>query len=150
MYVYAVQITVLLVLSFNPPSRTPIAIKGHRGQEPTSQTAPEPHRTQAPSKQLFAVRGEVTRMDTQTKGLVAITVRPAHDVGTVTVIARENDVVGTAVGHKNGADLVGLLGGGDEQRENERITAAEIREGDLVSVIYDPLAQNKVLEIYLH
>jgi hypothetical protein len=149
MYVHAVQISVLLVLSFNPPTRTAIAIKGHRGQEPTSQTAPEPHRAQAPSKQLFAVRGEVTKMESQSKGLVAITVRPAHEVATVTVIARENDVVGTAVSHKNGADLVGLLGG-DDQRENERITAAEIREGDLVSVIYDPMAQNRVLEIYIH
>jgi hypothetical protein len=81
--------------------------------------------------------------------MVAITVRPAHEVATVTVIARENDVVGTAVGHKNSTDVVGLLAG-DDPRENEKITAAEIREGDLVSIIYDPTAQNRALEIYLH
>ena len=81
--------------------------------------------------------------------MVAITVRPAHEVATVTVIARENDVVGTAAGRKNGSDTVGLLAG-DDQRDNEKITAAEIREGDLVSIIYDPTAQNRVLEIYIH
>ena len=149
MYVYAAQISVLLVLSFHPPSRTAIAIKGHRSQEPAGKTATEPSRATAPSKQLFAIRGEVTKMESQSKGMVAITVRPAHEVATVTVIARENDVVGTAVGRKNGADIVGLLAG-DDQRENEKITAAEIREGDLVSIIYDPTAQNRVLEIYIH
>jgi len=81
--------------------------------------------------------------------LVSITVRPAHEVATVTVIARENDIVGTAVGRPGGADLVGLLTG-EDQRENERITAVEIREGDLVSIIYDPAAQNRALEIYIH
>jgi len=149
MYVYTAQIIVLVVLSLHPPSRTPIAIIDHRVQEPTSQNATEPHRAQAPAKQLFAIRGEVTKMESQSKGMVAITVRPAHEVATVTVIARENDVVGTAVGRKNSGDLVGLLGT-DDQRENEKITAAEIREGDLVSIIYDPTAQNRVLEIYMH
>jgi|SRR5262249_7173016 len=148
MYVHAVQIGVLLMLSFHTPSRLGLAIRGNRGQAPQGQTATEPGRAAAPSKQLFAVRGEVTKMETQSKGLVSITVRPAHEVATVTVIARENDIVGTAVG-RQGADLVGLLAG-EDQRENERITTAEIREGDLVSIIYDPAAKNRVLEIYIH
>ena len=33
---------------------------------------------------------------------------------------------------------------------DETITAAELNEGDVVSVIYDPQAQNRVLEIYVH
>jgi hypothetical protein len=142
MYVYAVKVGVLLMISFHPPSWA-LAGMGSTGQVPAGQPAA------APAKQLFAVRGEVTKMETQSKGLVAITVRPAHEVATVTVIARENDIVGTAVGHQKGADLVGLLAG-EEQRENEKITAAELREGDLVSIIYDPTAQNRALEIYMH
>ena len=149
MYVYAVHFSILLMLSFNPPSRAPAAGKTRTGQAPASQTATQPNQAAAPSTQLFAVRGEVTKVETQSKGLVAITVRPAHDPATVTVIARENDIVGVAVSRQKGADLVGLLAG-DDQRENERITAAEIREGDMVSIIYDPLAQNRVLEIYMH
>jgi hypothetical protein len=116
---------------------------------PAGQTASQPSQTASPSKQLFAVRDEVTKMAPQSKGLVAITIRPAHETATVTVIARENDIVGVAVGRQKGTDLVGLLAG-EEQRDNERITAAEIREGDLISAIYDPLAQNRALEIYMH
>ena len=148
MYVHAAQISLLLVLSFHPPSRNAIGLWGHTRQEPASQNATEQHPAPGLSKQLFAVRGEVTKMESQSKGMVAITVRPAHEATTVTVIARENDVVGTAAGRKS-ADIVGLLAG-EDQRENEKITAAEIREGDLVSIIYDPAAQNRVLEIYIH
>jgi hypothetical protein len=149
MYVYAAQFGILLMLSVHAPSRAPVAGRNRSEQTPAGQTASQPNQSASPSKQLFAVRGEVTKMETQSKGLVAITVRPAHDPATVTVIARENDIVGAAVGRQKGADLVGLLAG-EDQRENERITAAEIREGDLISVIYDPLAQNRALEIYMH
>jgi hypothetical protein len=149
MSVYAVRFGILLMLSFPAPSRAPVASNRRGGQTPAGQTASQPNQTASPSRQLFAVRGEVTKLEPKSKGLVAITVRPAHDSATVTVIARENDIVGAAAGRQKGADFVGLLAG-DEQRDNERITAAEIREGDLISVIYDPAAQNKALEIYMH
>jgi hypothetical protein len=44
--------------------------------------------------------------------------------------------------------LFGLLTG--DATEDETITAAELGEGDTVSVIYDPQLQNRVIEIYLH
>ena len=99
-------------------------------------------------KQLLAVRGEVTKVVAQPKGTLLITVRPAREFGEVTVLARENDLVGQAAGRSGGTDLIGLLAG--DQREDETITAAELEEGDVVSVIYDPLQQNKALEIYIH
>jgi hypothetical protein len=63
------------------------------------------------------------------------------------VLARVNDLVGSAVG-REGSDLLGLLS--DDPRDDETITAAELNEGDVISVIYDPQLQNRVLEIYLH
>jgi len=149
MYVYAVQFSILLMLSFHAPSKDEILPKGRSGQAPAGQTAQQPNQVALGPKQLFAVRGEVTKMESQSKGLVAITVRPGHEPATVTVIARENDLVGAAVNRHKGADIVGLLSG-EEQREAERITAAEIREGDIVSIIYDPQAQNRAIEIYMH
>jgi hypothetical protein len=149
MYVYAAQFGILLMLSVHAPSPVPVAGRSRSEQAPAGQTASQPNQSASPSKQLFAVRGEVTKMETQSKGLVAITVRPGHESAMVTVIARENDIVGAAVGRQKSADLVGLLAG-EDQRESERITAVEIREGDLISVIYDPLAQNRALEIYMH
>jgi hypothetical protein len=80
--------------------------------------------------------------------MLLITVRPVKDYGEVTVLARENDLVGTAAGHEGGDDLFGLLAG--DAREEENITAAELNQGDVVSVIFDPQAQNRVLEIYKH
>jgi len=149
MYVYAMQFGILLMLWFHAPSRLVPSGDGWGEQVPAGQTAGQPTQTPSTSKQLFAVRGEVTKVESQSKGLVAITVRSAHSQTTVTVIARENDIVGVAVGRQKGIDPVGLLAG-DDQRENERITAAEIREGDLISVIYDPTAQNRALEVYMH
>ena len=100
------------------------------------------------AKQLAAVRGEVVRIGAGGRGLLLITVRPARDYAEVTVLARENDLVGTGVGREGGADLLGLLA--DDARDDETISAAELNEGDIVSVIYDPQAQNRVLEIYIH
>src|SRR5262249_25884201 len=100
------------------------------------------------AKQLAAVRGEVAKISPAGRGLLQITVRPARDYAEVTVLARENDLVGTGVGREGGADLLGLLA--DDARDDETITAAELNEGDVVSVIYDPQAQNRVLEIYIH
>src|SRR5689334_20804937 len=88
------------------------------------------------SRQLAAVRGEVIRVKAQGKGMMLITVRPAKDFAEVTVLARENDLVGNAVGRSGEADLLGLLT--DEARDDETITAAELNEGDVVTVIYDP------------
>ena len=64
------------------------------------------------------------------------------------VLARDNDLVGNAVARESGADLLGLLS--DDSHDDETITAAELNEGDVVSVIYDPQLQNRVLEMYLH
>jgi hypothetical protein len=77
-----------------------------------------------------------------------ITVKPPKDFGEVIVIARENDLVGQAAGRSGDSDLIGLLAGDD--REDENITAAELAEGDVVSVIYDPQQQNRAVEIYVH
>jgi hypothetical protein len=100
------------------------------------------------ARQLLAVRGEVTKVASQTGGSLLITIRPAKEFGEVTVAARENDLVGQAIGRSGDNDLIGLLAG--DNREDETITAAELEEGDVVSVIYDPQQQNKALEIYIH
>src|SRR5262249_23641146 len=100
-----------------------------------------------PARQLLAVRGEVTKIKPASKGFLLITIRPAKDLPEVTVLARENDLVGSAVGRANDSDLLGLLT--ETEHDDETITAAELNEGDIVSVIYDPQLQNKVLEIYL-
>ena len=97
-------------------------------------------------RQLAAVRGEITKMTTAGKGMLLITVRPAKEFQEVSVLARENDLVGAAVGRSGDADLLGLLS--DDARDDETITAAELSEGDIVSVIYDPQLQNRVVEIY--
>jgi hypothetical protein len=76
-----------------------------------------------------------------------ITVRPNKEFSEVTVLARENDLVGHAVGRATGVDVLGLLSGDPE--EDEMITAAELSEGDVVSVIFDPQLKNKALEIYV-
>ncbi len=101
-----------------------------------------------PARQLAAVRGEVVKISAASRGSLLITVRPARDYAEVTVLARENDLVGAGVGHEGGADLLGLLT--DDAHDDETITAAELNTGDVVSVIYDPQAQNRVLEIYVH
>jgi hypothetical protein len=82
------------------------------------------------------------------KGALLITVRPAKEFQEVTVLARENDLVGTGVGRSGEPDLLGLLSG--DAHDDETITAAELNEGDVVSVIYDAQLQNRALEIYLH
>ena len=101
----------------------------------------------AGARQLAAVRGEITKLTSAGKGMLLITVRPAKEFQEVTVLARENDLVGAAVGRSGEADLLGLLS--DDTHDDETITAAELNEGDVVSVIYDPQLQNRVLEIYL-
>ena len=100
------------------------------------------------ARQLAAVRGEVSKIAGASKGMLLITVRPAKDFSEVTVLARENDFVGAAAGRSNEPDLLGLLS--DDSRDDETITAAELNEGDIVSVIYDPQLQNRALEIYVH
>src|SRR5262245_26567939 len=99
-------------------------------------------------RQLAAVRGEVVKIASPSKGMLLITVRPAKEFQEVTVLSRENDLVGTAVGRSGEADLLGLLS--DNSQDDETITAAELNEGDVISVIYDPQLQNRVMEIYIH
>ncbi|HWC77896.1 MAG TPA: hypothetical protein VG778_10565 [Blastocatellia bacterium] len=98
-------------------------------------------------RQLLAVRGEVIRIKAQAGATLLITVRPAKEFAEVTVLARENDLVGSAAGG-SGGDLFGVLVG--EARDDETITAAELSEGDRISVIYDPQFQNRVVEVYIH
>jgi hypothetical protein len=116
-----------------------------RGAGTTAQPAGAGNQTAA--RQLFAVRGQVVKIKQQGKGMLLITVRPAKEFPEVTVLARENDLVGSAVARAD-SDLFGLLTG--DARDEETITAAEINEGDTVSVIYDPQSQNRALEIYFH
>jgi DNA-directed RNA polymerase subunit H (RpoH/RPB5) len=99
-------------------------------------------------RQLSAVRGEIVKVKSPNKGMLLITVRPAKDFAEVTVLARENDLVGSAVTRAGDTDLLGLLS--EDSRDDETITAAELNEGDVVSIIYDAQTQNRVMEIYLH
>lgn len=100
------------------------------------------------ARQLSAVRGEIAKIAKPSKGMLLITVKPAKEFPEITVLARENDLVGAAVGRSGEADLLGLLS--DDTHDDETITAAELNQGDIISVIYDPQLQNRVLEIYLH
>lgn len=100
------------------------------------------------ARQLSAVRGEIVKIKSASKGMLLITVRPAKDFAEVTVLARENDLVGSAVARAGATDLLGLLS--EDPRDDETITAAELNEGDVVSVIYDAQGQNRALEIYSH
>ncbi len=139
MQTFAMVWSVSLLLTLMPSSqrdspRSPI------GNEEISQRAPG-------ARQLAAVRGEITKLSSASKGMLLITVKPAKEFQEVTVLARENDLVGAAVGRSGESDLLGLLS--DDTHDDETITAAELNEGDVVSVIYDPQLQNRVLEIYL-
>ena len=117
------------------------AQSGSKGGSPVAPQNPA-------ARQLLAVRGEVVKIKAPSKGMLSITVKPVRDFGEVTVLARENDLVGHATSRAGGVDLLGLLSG--DSGEDEMITAAELDEGDVVSVIYDPQLQNRVLEIYIH
>ena len=103
---------------------------------------------QSAIKQLLAVRGEVVKKKVAGKGWLQLTVKPPKDYPEVMVMARENDLVGNAVSRSKDTGLLGLLS--ESEGADELITAAEIEEGDLVSVIYDPQAQNRALEIYIY
>src|SRR5215475_10297293 len=100
------------------------------------------------ARQLAAVRGEIVKISRSEKGILLITVRPSRDFAEVTVLARDNDMVGSAAGRTADSDLLGLLS--EDSRDDEQITAAELNQGDIVSVIYDPQRENKALEIYVH
>jgi len=111
------------------------------------QAAPDSQRP-AVVRQLFAVRGEVMSIRKQGKGMLLATVRPDKGFAEVAVLARENDLVGSAVRRPGRVDLFGLLA--DDERDDEVITAAELSQGDVVSIIYDPATENRSLEIYIH
>ena len=164
MHYLALSVTLFLVplLVQQGQSQAPNKTGEAAVQAPSAAQTPSPAQTpsaaQVPSaaqtpasgpKQLLAVRGEIIKVTNQSKGLLAITVRPAKDFAEVTVIARENEMVACSSAREGGADLFGLLAG-EDQREDEKITAAELHEGDIVSIIYNPHLRNKALEIYLH
>jgi hypothetical protein len=131
------SVSLLLVLTGFPQRGSPQRLIGDEGS----------NQPVAGARQLAAVRGEITKLTTASKGMLLITVKPAKEFQEVTVLARENDLVGAAVGRSGESDLFGLLS--DDTRDEETITAAELNVGDVVSVIYDPQPQNRVLEIYL-
>jgi hypothetical protein len=130
------SISLLLALGFSPQRETPRRTINDEAAQRT-----------AALRQLAAVRGEIIKVTRPGKGMLSITVRPAKEFQEVTVLARENDLVGSAVGRSGESDLLGLLS--DDSHDDETITAAELNEGDVVSVIYDPARQNRALEIYL-
>jgi hypothetical protein len=141
MQTFAMLISLLLMPILSPPQAQPNVSFNNKTaaqQTPGAQTA----------KQLFAVRGVIVSKKALTKGELQLTIKPAKDFKDVTVTARENDLVGSASRRLNDSDVLGLLG--DEANESGDITAAELDEGDIVSVIYDPQQQNRVIEIYIH
>jgi hypothetical protein len=136
MQIVALNLVLLLILSLSSLLHAS-AVTGSKSE------------TALGSRQLLAVRGEVVSLKAERKGMIAITVRPRSEFAEVTVVARENEMVGNSAGRGGGADLLGLLAN-EESREDEKISAAELQEGDVVSVIYDPQIQNRALEIYMH
>jgi len=134
--VWSLSILLSLVPLPQPETTPPQAARADQGQ------------SGARARQLAAVRGEISKLTPSGKDGLLITVRPAKEFQEVTVLARENDLVGTGVGRSGSPDLLGLLSG--DTHDDETITAAELNQGDVVSVIYDPQLQNKTLEIYLH
>lgn len=112
----------------------------------------EGNRTAAQSasatRQLLAVRGIVSGIKTPSKGELQLTIKPPKEFPEVSVLARQNDLVGSAARRASEGGGLSLLGG--SAGDNDIITAAELNEGDIVSVIYDPQQQNRALEIYLH
>ena len=125
-----------------------VALFLHTGSLPSTTAFAAAGQSAPQTKQLYAVRGEVVKTKSQGKGMLFITIRPAKEFAEVTVLARENDLVGNAIGGTGSVDLLGLLAG--DSRDEETITAAELAEGDLVSAIYDPQMQNRVIELYIH
>jgi hypothetical protein len=100
------------------------------------------------AKQLLAVRGTIISIKTPAKGELQLIVKPPKEFPEVSLLARQKDLVGSAARRTSDGAGLSLLGG--SANENEIITAAELSEGDIVSVIYDPQMQNRALEIYLH
>lgn len=113
----------------------------------SSANQPSPPSTQT-VRQLLAVRGEIIKKEAYSKGWLRIVIKPLKDAVEVAVVARETDLVGSAVNRSGDKELLNLLS--ENSRENETLTAAELDEGDFVSVIYDPQQQNRALEIYIH
>ncbi|HKV42950.1 MAG TPA: hypothetical protein VJX67_27390 [Blastocatellia bacterium] len=157
MQIVAPKLSLMLILLFLPHPRqilraspqTPAKRGSLADQESRSAPSPATELPREGASSLLAVRGEITKVTSQEKGLVAISVKPARDFPEVTVVARENDRVGYAAGKDAGSDLLGLLSG-DDSRETGQISAAELQQGDIVSIIYNPLLQNRALEIYVH
>jgi hypothetical protein len=141
MQTFAMLISLSLMLAISPQDPQPNPSVGHKTGAQRTQTA-------QPTKQLFAARGVIVSKKNLSKGELQLLIKPAKDFAEVTVLARENDLVGSASRRANDSDLLGLPG--SDANENENITAAELNEGDMVSVIYDPQQQNRVLEIYIH
>ncbi|MEW6126309.1 MAG: hypothetical protein AB1757_04535 [Acidobacteriota bacterium] len=140
MRIFAIQANCLLaiLLAFLPAQAI------HRqATTPTTPTATSPS-----AKQLYAVRGEVVKKTIATKGWLQITIRPLKETSTVVIFARENDLVGNGVRRSSDTNFLGLLS--EDEDPGEPLTAAELDEGDFVSVIYDPQQQNRAIEIYIH
>jgi hypothetical protein len=138
MHTFIMLISLLLVSVHSPFVTQPALCTGSQAGTQTGQTA----------KQLFAVRGTILSAKRLARGELQLVIKPAKDFPEVIVLARENDLVGSAARRAHDRGGVGLFGGG--ANDDEIITAAELDEGDIVSVIYDPQLQNRALEIYIH
>ena len=137
-----IVLSLFLILSPSGPQQSPPkGVDAARQSDVTRQSAPA-------QRQLLAVRGQIISVKSQGAGMLIIAIKPVKGFAEVSVIARENDLVGKAIGGASDKDLFGLLTG--DAPDDETITAAELGEGDAVSVIYDPQLQNRVIEIYLH
>src|SRR5688572_3094788 len=90
-------------------------------QQPAPKTGEAATGRPPASKQLLAVRGQVLTVKSPSKGLLIIAIRPAKEFAEVSVTARENDLVGRAVGGTGDSQLFGLLTG--DAPEDETITA---------------------------
>jgi hypothetical protein len=138
MQTFMILISLLLMPIFSLHLTQSNAHTGTRSGAQAEQTA----------RQLFAVRGTIAGIKRLTKGELQLTVKPLKDFAEVTILVRENDLVGSAARRASDNAGGGLFGG--SANDNETITAAELSEGDIVSVIYDPHLQNRALEIYIH
>src|SRR5262245_19573171 len=95
----AIAASIMLYCFALPGVTHPAGIQADTARKPAPQ-----------GRQLAAVRGEIVKIARASgKGMLLITVRPSKDFAEVTILARENDLVGSAVGHSGESDLLGLL-----------------------------------------
>src|SRR5688500_7249580 len=103
MQIFAMLISLSLLLTISPQNPQPEASFSH---QPGAQQTRAAH----PTRQLFAVRGLLVSKKALSKGELQLLIKPAKDFAEVTVLARENDLVGSASRRANDSDVLDLLG----------------------------------------